>query len=107
MGSAWFSFTQYFVSYMQGAENPKWKTTQKTKLAKEEEPCINSLQTMITYYKYQRKMLVAMQASKLNHKKPGKGKVLCFPHRSGLQKPQLLWLRPYPVLDQVSCTKAH
>lgn len=48
-----------------------------------------------------------MQASKLNHKKPGKGKVLCFPHRSGLQKPQLLWLRPYPVLDQVSYTKAH
>lgn len=28
-----------------------------------------------------------MQANKLNHRKPGKGKVLCFPHRSGLQKP--------------------
>lgn len=39
-------FTQYSVSFMQGAENPKWKTTQKTKLAKEEEAVNVGLQTM-------------------------------------------------------------
>lgn len=64
------------------------KPTHKTKPAEKEVAGKKvELQTNMTYFKYQRKKkLATIQACKLSLRKPGKGKVLSFPCRSGLQK---------------------